>query len=342
MIFDNKFLLCYNVIVQDALIVRTLNPFVEKEVNMKKAKKILLIVLCCVVVLAIIAGVILGIVFNKPAPIIAKYEKERAKEIASFKEKMPGYIVEADNRAGGVQFTFLFNSYNNKTVSKNFVKKYNLKLLFPKAEIKISDSGIVILNFKKDDYTEFAHRILTKISKSESKIYQGYHTVIANTPAVKFKPDISLYVKNPTELEYTVIDKNVISPNIILYGDEAFSANHILLTKEDFDAYIDMLVESRKVDDTPTVLGFFDTVKDKYGEDFFETNALLVTNEITRSNLGYGLSVANVYLSEGKIYAVISTIHSEGPAPQQLLEKTFYIVVNKDAINGATELITLD
>ncbi|MBQ8164183.1 MAG: hypothetical protein IJZ93_07470, partial [Clostridia bacterium] len=95
---------------------------------MKKSKKIVLIVISCIVVLATIAGVIFGIVMNQVAPIIAEFEEKRAEEIASFKEKKPGYIVEADNRAGYVKYLFAFHWGNEPyTTPQNFVKKYDLK-----------------------------------------------------------------------------------------------------------------------------------------------------------------------------------------------------------------------
>ena len=304
-------------------------------------KKKTITVLCCIALVLVLAGIVVGIVFSQPASIIAEYEKDRAKKIDLFKESMPGYIVEADNRAGGVQFTFLFHSYNNKTISKNFVKKYNLKLLFPKAEIKISDSGVVRLNFKKDDYTKAAHLILTKISESESKIYKGYHTVIADTSTIKYKPDISLHAEDPIKLEYTVnVAQNYGSSDMPTSNDSNITdVNRILTTKAEYDAYIDLFAAEYDFEGYPQHL---QATKDKYNEEFFETNALLVTKEITRGDGGYGLTVDNVYLSDNKIYVVIRTSHSEGIAPQMLIRKTFYIAVSKDAIKGATELITLE
>lgn len=306
---------------------------------MKKAKKILLIVLCCVVVLATIAGVIFAVVMSQVAPVVTKFEEKRAKEIASFKEKKPGYIFDTDARAGCVEVIFMIYPGSSMTPEK-FAKKYALKTLFPKAEVKVSEYSIVTLNFKRNDYTKAAHFILTTIAEKATSVYPIHPHVYADS-RIKYKPDISLHAKNPTEIEYTVkvAQKHGSSDMPISDDSNITDVNRILTTKAEYDAYVDLLAASKKHGVSPE---WTQSIKDKYSEEYFKTNALLVTNEITRSNLGYGLSVDNVYLSDNKIYVVIRTSNSEGAAPQAIQEKTFYLEVSKDAINGATELITLD
>ena len=306
---------------------------------MKKSQKIVLIVISCIVVLATIAGVILGIVMNQPASVVTKFEEKRAKEIASFKEKKPGYIVDADKRAGDVQYTILFN-IRTKESAKKFMKKYNLKLLFPNAEIKISDTGTIRLDFKRNEYTRAAHLILTKITKETPKVYLGYPTVYANS-IIKYKPDISLHAENPTKLEYTNANENKeISLSVLdTSEEEILDVDRILATKADFDAYVDLFATSYMFEGFPEALQI---IKDQYGEDFFESNALLVTKQITRAHRNDGLVVDNVYLSDNKIYVVIRSTQAEGILLPALLKRTFYLTVSKDAIKGATELITLD
>lgn len=308
---------------------------------MKKSKKIVLIVISCIVVLATIAGVIFGIVLNRPASIITKFEKKKAEEIAELKEKMPGYIFDADNRAGDVQYTILFN-IRTKESAKKFMKKYNLKLLFPNAEIKISDTGTIRLNFKRNDYTQAVHYALKNLSKKSS--ITSASASVYSASSIKYKPDISLHTENPTELEYTVLDENAL-PKFILYDDEFINVDRIFLTKDDYDTYIDMLIASQKSEEPPEALETLKNIfKDKYNEDFFETNALLVTKEITRGSGRYRTTVDNVYISDNKIYVVIRTscTPSEYPADMMVRETTFHLTVSKDAIKGATELITLD
>ena len=294
---------------------------------MKKSKKIVLIVISCIVVLATIASVIFGIVMNKVAPVVTEFEEKRAKEITSFKEKMPGYIVDADNRAGHVQY-FLMLYRTTDTAAKKYVKKHNLKWRFPEAEID-AGYGLVTLTFKRDDYTKAVHNALTKLKK-KGGVRFGSPQVYAES-RIKYKPDISLYAKNTTKIEYTVkVSQNHGTSEM---PKNITDVNLILTTKENYDAFIDDFQLSSDVNQH---------FKDKYNEEFFENNALLITKEISRPNLGYGLSVDNVYLSDNKIYVVIRTLNSEGMAPTAVLEKTFYIAVSKDAIKGATELITLD
>ncbi len=304
---------------------------------MKKSKKIVLIVISCIVVLATIAGVIFAVIMNQVAPPVIKFEKERAKEIASFKEKMPGYIVDADNRASRVEFLLVVPRYAETGMEK-FVNEHNLKKRFPKAKIETGYSTIR-LQFKRNDYTKAVHDALTKLAKKYP--VQSGSPYVYSASSIKYKPDISLHAKNPTKLEYTVkVAQNFGTSDMPTSNDSNITdVNRILTTKADYDAFIDMFAAEYDFELPPDANQH---IKDKYGEEFFETNALLVTKEITRSDLGYGLSVDNVYLSDNKIYVVIRTSNSEGMAPTALLEKTFYITVSKDAIKGATELITLD
>ena len=301
-------------------------------------KKKVLIILCSIALIVITACVISGIVLSQPASVVTKFEKERAKEIALFKEKMPGYIFEADNRAGNVEVIFMFHPGSSMTPQK-FAKKYHLKTLFPKAEIKVS--SIVTLNFKRNDYTKAAHFLLTTIAEKATSVYPIHPHVYAGS-SIKYKPDISQYAENPTELKHTVLDKNAILPKIIAYDNELLNVDRILSTKDDYDAYIDMMVASRKVEEPPEVLEIFEGIKDQYSEEFFETNALLVTKQITGRT-----SVDNVYLSEdNKIYVVIHTSDMGKTSGYMTIpessEKLFCLTVSKDAIAGATELITLD
>ena len=308
---------------------------------MKKSKKIVLIVISCIVVLATIAGVIFGIVMNQPASVVTKFEEKRAEEIASFKEKKPGYIVDADNRAGYVQVIFMIHSSSSMTPEK-FAKKHDLKTLFPKAEVKVSEYSTVTLNFKRNDYTKAVHNALTKLSKEDNSVYPIHPHVYAGS-SIKYKPDISLHAKNPTKLEYTVLDEKALQPKGFLFDEGFLHVDRMLLTKEDYDTYIDMLVASVKSEEHPEVIEAFQkTMKDKYDKEFFEANALLVTKEMNGS-----VSVDNVYLSkDNKVYVVIRTSDMGRTSgymfTDMISESTFHIAVSKDAINGATELITLD
>ena len=306
---------------------------------MKKSQKIVLIVISCIVVLATIAGVIFGIVMNQPASVVTKFEEKRAKEIASFKEKKPEYIVDADNRAGYVQVIFMIYPGSSMTPEK-FAKKYDLKTLFPKAEIKVSEYNIVTLNFKRNDYTRATHLMLTKISEKATSVYPIHPHVYAGS-SIKYKPDISQHAENPTELEYTNANENKeISLSVLdTSEEEILDVDRILATKADFDAYVDLFATSYMFEGFPEAL---QSIKDQYGEDFFESNALLVTKQITRAHRNDGLVVDNVYLSDNKIYVVIRSTQAEGILLPALLKRTFYLTVSKDAIKGATELITLD
>ncbi len=299
-------------------------------------KKIILIVLCCLVLLAVSIGVIIGIDLNKVAPIVTKFEKEKAEEIAALKEKMPGYIFDADNRAGYVEYLFMIHPGSSMTPER-FVKKYDLKKDFPKAEVD-AGHGVVTLKFKRNDYTKAVHNALTKIAKKASSVQLGSPTVYPGS-RIKYMPDISLHAENPTKLEYKEPDKDNALSMLDTADDGILDVNRIITTKADFDAYVDLFATSYRFEDDPEAL---QSIKDQYSEDFFESNALLVTRQIVRSDLGYGLDVNSVYISDNKLYVVIRTTHSEGPAPQALLQKTFYLTVSKDAIKDATELITLD
>ncbi len=300
-------------------------------------KKKVLIVLCCVALLVLSVGTIVGIVMNQVAPVVTKFEKKKAEEIAVLKEKMPGYVFDADNRAGSVKYLFLLRNTAEGKAEK-FVKQHHLKLRFPDAKIK-TGYGVITLEFKKDDYTKAVHYALTKLSKKSSVLSASASVYSASS--IKYKPDISLYAENPIKLEYKNDDESHdISLSVLDANEEGIlDIDRILATKADFDAYVDLF--AAEFEGYPEA---FQMVKDQYSEEFFETNALLITKQITRGNLGYGLTVDNVYLSDNKIYVVIRTSRppSESYVLPALLEKTFYLTINKDAIKGATELITLD
>lgn len=299
-------------------------------------KKLISIVLCCLVLLTVSVCVIIDFDSKKIAPIVTEFEKARAKQIASLKEKNPGYIFDADNRAGYVEYLFMFYPGSSMTPEK-FIKKYDLKKDFPKAEVKAGYS-VVTLKFKRNDYTKAVHNALDKLAKKASSVQIGSPTVYPGS-RIKYMPDISLHAENPTKLEYKEPDNDNALSMLDTADDGILDVNRIITTKADFDAYVDLFATSYRFEDDPEAL---QSIKDQYGEEFFENNALLVTRQILRSDLGYGLDVNSVYLSDNKLYVVIRTTHSEGPAPQALLQKTFYLTVSKDAINNATELITLD
>ncbi len=191
---------------------------------------------------------------------------------------------------------------------EKFAKKYSLKTLFPKAEIKVSEYSTITLNFKRNDYTRAAHLILTKLSEKATSVYPIHPHVYAAS-SIKYKPDISLHAKNPKKLEFSVPDED--AENLLDHLSKStintVDGNRILTTKEDYDAYVDLFPEEHM---SGEFLELYQITKDLYDEEFFETNALLVTNEITRSNLGYGLSVDNVYLSDNKVYVVVHTSNS--------------------------------
>lgn len=299
-------------------------------------KKIILIVLCCLVLVGILAGVIIGVIINQVAPIVTKFEKEKAEEIAALKEKMPGYIFDADNRAGYVEYLFMLYSGSSMTPEK-FIEKYDLKKDFPKAEVKAGYS-VVTLKFKRNDYTKAVHDALDKLAKKASSVQLGSPTVYPGS-RIKYMPDISFHAENPTKLEYKEPDKDNALSMLDTTDDGILGIDRIITTKADYDAYIDLFATSYRFEDDPEAL---ESIKDQYGEEFFESNTLLVTKQIVRSDLGYGLDIDNVYLSDNKIYVVVCTAHPQGSSAAALLQETFYLTVSKDAIKNATELITLD
>lgn len=305
---------------------------------MKKTKKIVLIVISCIVVLATIAGVIFGIVMNQPASVVTKYEKERAKEIALLKKEKPGFLISTNNRADRVEYLLLLRNTTDGNAEK-FVKKYNLKKRFPKAEIE-AGYGVVTLEFKRNDYTKAVHDALTNLTKKSSVQIGSPHIYPAS--GIWFKPDISLYAENPTKLEFERQDRYKDSWMALLRDEEGegkFEVGRIITSKPAYDAYVDSFANCDFFKELPEEL---ETIKAQYSGEFFLTNALLVTKKLTTGKPGYSSGVNSVYLSDNKIYVVISRAKSEGLTIGVPPKNLFYITVNKDMIKGATELITLD
>ncbi len=302
-------------------------------------KKKIAIILCCIALLSVIAGVIFAIIANQVAPVVTEFEKERAKEIALLKKEIgPGYIVEAGSRVGYVRFLFVVPRYAETGMEK-FVKEHDLKKRFPEAKIE-TGYAIVTLEFKRNDYTKAVHDALTKLSKKHP-VQSGSPHIYADS-TIKYKPNISLYAKNPTKLEFERQDRHKDSWMALLRdaeGEGKFEVGRIITSKPAYDAFVDSFANRDLFKELPEEL---ETIKAQYSEDFFESNALLVTREVAPAKTGYNSYVDNVYLSDKKIYVVVSRVKIEEYIIDDGHNGTFYLTVSKDAIKGATELITLD
>ena len=91
----------------------------------------------------------------------------------------------------------------------------------------------------------------------------------------------------------------------------------------------------------PEQIEMIEEQKDLYDEEFFENNALILTDTITRGSGSIGLTVNNVYISNNKIYVVIKTnVPTIGTDDMQ--DKSFTIKIAKADIENVTEVITLE
>ncbi|MBO5040020.1 MAG: hypothetical protein J6D09_02865 [Clostridia bacterium] len=298
-------------------------------------KKKVFIILCSITLVVISACIIIGIILNQPASVVTKYEKERAKEIALLKKEKPGSLISTNNRADRVEYLLLLRNTTDGNAEK-FVKKYNLKKRFPKAEIE-AGYGVVTLEFKRNDYTKAVHDALTNLTK-KSYVQSGSPHIYPAS-GIWYKPDISLYAENPTKIEHAYPNRRQETLDLPESDVGVHDVGRIITTKADYDAYIGLFAEN--YDYYPEGLEILEYKKSLYDEEFFKTNALLVTKKVVRDELGYAMGVSDVYLSDNKIYVVICRSKPEGLSVG-MTQNPFCITVSKDAIKGATELITLD
>ena len=142
-------------------------------------------------------------------------------------------------------------------------------------------------------------------------------------------PNISYYCDNASKLEYNEINSLLNLEN---------SRDFIIKSKEEYDAYIDDLLEINEYDYLTEIIH---NQRNLYDDAFFSDNAIIITKVLVRGSGSISLTIDNVYLSDGKIYVVVKTnVPSIGDAVMQY--KNFALIVKKSEVLNINEVITLE
>lgn len=264
------------------------------------------------------------IISNDVAKIVIDYEKSLRDEIENLENKHPEnnyYYHPVDE----VHCTYILDS---EASADALVQKYDMNNVFATAKVSALNAiKMISVIFDRNDFTEDMHQKIKHISEEESLI-ESLFVDMERDLVESYMPKIEYYTDYEAVLNYE------IAKNIIKTEDKGF----IIKSKEEYDDYLDGLLENAIYPDLKeTISG----QRNVYDEAFFEENALIVTDTITRSSLSIKLTVNNLYISDNKVYVVVRTdAPGMGDTAMQFTHFTF--IVSKSEIINVTEVITLE
>lgn len=265
------------------------------------------------------------------AQVVLDYEQGLRDELDKLMANNPEYNYYY-HPVDVVYCTFILS--DNAPVS-DIVAKYDMNNLFASAEVHVYSSiEMITVAFDRNNFTEDMHRKIKQISESEALV-ENLHINMKRYWHKSYMPKIEYYTDYETVLKYEPAPYAVSTDN---------SRDIIIKTKEEYDAYLDELLESWVALDYLMAeynIKTINAARDKYDEAFFEENALILTRMITRGSGSIKLTVNNLYISENKVYVVIRTdIPSIGTDDMQYAFYAF--VVDKDDVVNVNEVITLE
>lgn len=218
-----------------------------------------------------------------------------------------------------------------KNVADSIIEKHGMENLFPQAFISpLSAIKMIMIKFDMDDFTQEISDKMEEIKSSEPLI-EKLNISVEGGFRLAYIPNIEYHCKDAEAIEYTVL-----SPISASYDD---STDHLIVSKEEFDRYIDLMKEIYNSDYHSEQL---EKERALYGEAFFAENALIITRRIIRGSGSIQLTVNNVYTSGDKAYVVVKTVEPGGFGTADMKYQSFSISVKKSDISGVKELITLD
>ena len=187
---------------------------------------------------------------------------------------------------------------------------------------------MISLIFDRDYFTEEVHNKIKQIKDEESAI-ESLFVDMERINEFTYMPNISYYCDNASKLEYNEINSLLNLEN---------SRDFIIKSKEEYDAYIDDLLEINEYDYLTDIIH---NQRNLYDDAFFSDNAIIITKVLVRGSGSISLTIDNVYLSDGKIYVVVKTnVPSIGDAAMQY--KNFALIVKKSEVLNINEVITLE
>lgn len=259
------------------------------------------------------------------AQIVVDYEKSLLEKIEKLQEDHPEnnyYYHPVDQ----IHCVYILNS---NASADELVAKYDMENLFDEAKVSALNAvKMISIIFKRDDFSENMDKKLKQISEDEPLI-ENLFVDMERCWVESYMPKIEQYADNYTALSYEV------APSIIKPQDKN---GLIIKTKEEYDSYIDELLENILYNELKETILAQGSV---YDEAFFEENDLIITDTITRSSGSIKLTVNNLYLSGNKVYVVVRT-DIPGVCTDDMQFAYFAFKVSKKDIANVSEVITLE
>lgn len=263
---------------------------------------------------------------SKIAQIVLDYEYSCKQATEKLREENPDKIYFDNYLAEEVHVTYVLN---NTFTADEIIEKHNLKETFGIAKVSALNAiKMISLIFDRDYFTEEVHNKIKQIKDEESAI-ESLFVDMERINEFTYMPNISYYCDNASKLEYNEINSLLNLEN---------SRDFIIKSKEEYDAYIDDLLEINEYD---YLTERIHNQRNLYDDAFFSDNAIIITKVLVRGSGSISLTIDNVYLSDGKIYVVVKTnVPSIGDAAMQY--KNFALIVKKSEVLNINKVITLE
>lgn len=258
------------------------------------------------------------------AQIVLDYELSLVEELDQLRKKHPEYKYYY-NSVDKVHCTL---SLDSEASADEIVAKYDMNNLFEGAYISaINVPKMVLIIFERNEFTDDVHQKLKQISEDEALVENLFIDMYRDWYQ-SYMPRIEYYTSYAKELNYTET-KQIIN--------EFDGKDVILKSKDEYDAYLDKLLERAEYDE---VKDRINAARNLYDEAFFEEKALIITRMVTRGSSSIKLTVNNLYVSGKKIYVVIRTDEPSISTDDETFAY-FGFAIDKNDVTNINEVITL-
>ena len=264
------------------------------------------------------------------AQVILDYEKKVRQSIAQKMEEKPGYEYFFSPVK---QVTCYYYIEGSAKLAEEWVEEWGLSQLFPDARISpLGAIKMIMLTFDRDAFTEQVHSDLVKLDEDEAVI-EKLDVRMEGASSSTYMPIISYYAKNAESIAYTEAES---------FNNLDEENSYIIQSMEDLDRYFAHMLELAEGWQYREDL--INAQKEKYAQydEFFRENVLIVTKCIYRGSGSTKLTVEGLYVSRNQAYVVVKTAPPAGMGTCDAQYKTFAFVVPKAAVEGVTEVTTLE
>lgn len=259
------------------------------------------------------------------AQVVLDFEQELLEEVQTLREKNPTYTYEFTPQIEKVGCFFWLVDYGQ---GEEMIEKYRLRETFREANVRAGYS-LVELSFAREDFTEAVYRKLQRLKENEPQ-FRDLSFSFGGGGTTKRLPNIACHAENVSPLEYesTEVERPLLS------DDRGF----IIKSKAEYEEYIDYFLERETFSEGKELIN---NRRGLYDEAFFEEYTLIITGIVSDSS-SIHMEVENLYLSENKVYAVISTSMTREATADDVRARFFTVKVKKSAVADVTEVITLE